>query len=101
DPLAAHVPFANGGTYPRGVSGTNVVGFFVDASHATHGFLYNGTTYTTLDYPGSTLTQAFGVQGNNIVGEYIDSSQNEHGFLYNGTNWMTLDEPLATTATFH
>src|SRR5271165_1197485 len=38
-------------------NGGTVAGFFVDSGGATHGYLLVGTTFTQLDYPGSTLTQ--------------------------------------------
>jgi hypothetical protein len=59
-----------------------------------HGFLYNGTSYTALDYPGANCTATFGVSGSSIVGYYEDST-GTHGFLYNGTSWITLDYPGA------
>jgi uncharacterized membrane protein len=50
-------------------------------------------TWTTLDYPGGSRTQAFGISGNSIVGTYQDSSSNLNSFLYNGTTWTTLGYP--------
>ena len=50
-----------------------------DPSNRTHGFLYDGTTYTTFDVPGATYTYAYGIDGGNIVGYYDVGS--EHGFL--------------------
>ena len=64
-----------------------------------HGFLYNGSTYTTLDYPGSSQTFARGISGGNIVGSFDDSA-GAHGFLYNGTSYTSLDDPLGTQGTF-
>jgi hypothetical protein len=46
-----------------------------------HGFLYNGSTYTTVDDPlGVKGTEVLGVDGNNVVGTYFDSSDVPHGF---------------------
>ena len=33
------------------ISGSNVVGWYMD-SLGIHGFIYDGTSWTTLDYPG-------------------------------------------------
>jgi hypothetical protein len=72
--------------YPLGISGNNIVGFYLDSSDNAHGFLYNDSTqtYTTLDDPlagsGYFGTYACGISGNNIVGYYQDSSGQEHGF---------------------
>ena len=59
----------------------NIVGIYVDASGAGHGFLFNGN-YTSFDYPGATLTEATGINpGGVIVGLYIDSAGGTHGFI--------------------
>jgi hypothetical protein len=71
------------------VSDNNVVGQFYDAGGIEHGFLYNGSGYTTLDYPGSTDTEAFGISGNNVIGAYY-SGGTSHGFLYNVPEPSTL-----------
>jgi len=97
-------PSTTSGTTAYGISGNNIVGFYVgnDASHVRHGFVYNGSTYTTLDNPNAfpsfaAGTTAYGISGNNIVGGYASSVG--HGFLYNGTTYTTLDNPLGVTGT--
>ena len=95
------MPLENARTDALAVSGNNVVGeyYYYDGIHLTwHGFLYNGTSYTTLVSPGSSWTQAFGVSGNNVVGYYSDGST-AHGFLYNGTSYTTLNPPGSYGAT--
>ena len=87
-------------TYATGVSGSNVVGLYSDASGIFHGFLYNGSTYTTLDAPTAIQvnglgTYANGISGNVIVGLFQDDSTG-HGFLYDGSSWITLDAPQAS-----
>src|SRR5215469_4223673 len=93
------VPSATGGTFVWGIDGGNIVGYYTDGT-GDHGFLYNGSTYTTLDDPLATkgFTHAYGISGNNIVGSYIDAT-GFHGFLYNGSSYTTLDNPLATGLT--
>jgi hypothetical protein len=77
-----------------GIDGSNVTGFY-NAS-GMHGFIYNGTGWTTLDTPGTQGgTYATGIDGGNIVGYYSDGSVS-HGFLYDGTNWTTLKMPDGT-----
>ena len=92
--MAAPLPFA--GTFAYGISGSNIVGTYA-TSTGVHGFLYNGSTYTTLDVPfaGEQGTFPYGISGSNIVGHYNDSSNRPHGFLYNGLTYTTLDDPLA------
>ena len=73
-----------------------IVGYYIDASKIEHGFLFNGSTYTTLDVPGAIGTVASGINdAGQIVGYYIDASQIAHGFLFNGSTYTTLDVPGA------
>jgi len=104
DPLSVqstmHGPVPNG-NYAYGISGNNTVGLYywnapVNGVNGYSGFLYNGSTYTTLSDPLSVSTSAQGIDGNNIVGYYNDSSFNNYGFLYNGSTYTTLADPLGT-----
>jgi hypothetical protein len=80
-------PEATGETIAQGISGNNIVGQYWDNS-GEHGFLYNGTSWTTLSYPGSVNTYAYGISGNNIVGNYnYGSGMPAHAFIY------TIPEP--------
>ena len=97
DPFA--IQSSSFGTFAQGISGSNIVGYYYDSNLNAHGFLYNGSIYTTLDDPngvGSTYAQC--ISGSNIVGYYYDSTNNIHGFLYNGTTYTTLDDPKADLA---
>jgi hypothetical protein len=88
------------GTYVNGISGGNIVGYYFDADFKTHGFLYDGATYTTLDDPDAApgTTAATGVSGGNIVGYYADGNGISHGFLYDGATYTTFDEPNAVAS---
>jgi len=98
-------PLGTKGSFPGGISGDNIVGSYSDSSNKLHGFLYNGSTWTTIDdplvgngeYQGTTPN---GISGNNIVGGYADSSNVSHGFLYNGSTYTTLDDPLGVTLAY-
>jgi hypothetical protein len=57
-----------------GISGNNVVGYYVDNNNIEHGFLYNNSGYTTIDVPGAIDTELRGIDGNNIVGSYENSN---------------------------
>ena len=47
-------------TVPGGINDLgDVVGYYSDSSGGTHGFVYDGSTYTTLDYPDSIGTGAY------------------------------------------
>jgi len=77
-------PDASDATEAEGISGGNIVGYYSDADGHIHGFLYNGTAYTTLDDPaaGGGATYAYGIDaGGNIVGQYEDANLTFHGFL--------------------
>ncbi|HWD19129.1 MAG TPA: Ig-like domain-containing protein [Verrucomicrobiae bacterium] len=88
-------------TEAYGVSGSNVVGYFSDDQGKDHGFLYNGSAYTTIDDPLSAgSTQAFGIDGHNIVGQYVDANETLHGFLYTNGSYITLDDPNAIKGSF-
>jgi hypothetical protein len=95
DPLAG--TSFSGGTFPSGISGNTIVGTFIDSDNVDHGFVYNGSTFTTIDDPlavgGTSIT---GVSGNTIVGTYSDASGVTHGFIYNGSTFTTVDDPFAS-----
>ncbi len=81
-------------TYPRGISGTKIVGLY-GAPGGSHGFLYDGTTWTTLDYPGAEATSPLGIRGDTVCGTYRAASNVYRGFLYDGSTWTSFDYPLA------
>lgn len=68
--MALDDPLGTLGTLPQGISGNNIVGYYIDAGGKAHGFLYNGSTYTTINYPvPSPLgTVVEGINGHNLVG---------------------------------
>jgi hypothetical protein len=74
-----------------------IVGSYVGAGGASHGWVRRGDGIETFDVPGSTGTFAHGINdGDQIVGWYSDSSLVQHGFvLVNGT-YTTIDYPGAT-----
>ena len=82
-------------TYAYGFSGNNIVGSYENSSGFAQGFLYNGSSYTTLSVPGAAATWAFGIDGNNIVGYYGNINAGQ-GYLYNGSSYTTLSVPGAT-----
>jgi hypothetical protein len=72
-----------------------VVGDYVDAAQGVrHGFLLSHGTYTTLDFPGGTLTVAEGISDAGvIVGLYFDTNGNPHGFVLGPNGYSTVDVP--------
>ncbi|MBX9792118.1 MAG: PEP-CTERM sorting domain-containing protein, partial [Pirellulales bacterium] len=70
----------------QSISGNTIVGAYVDAKNRTHGFVYNGTTWTTLDDPlfsVAGITALYGIDGSKIVGN-TQSSGVAAAFLYDG-----------------
>ena len=96
-------PLALTSTLPRGISGNTIVGSYGDSSGFAHGFIYNGSAFTTLDDPLAPRVQvgdgtfATGISGGTIIGYYYDNVRIAHGFIYNGSTFATLDDPLAGT----
>jgi len=66
---------------PSGV----IIGFYVDASGVTHGFLRTpGGSFTTIDPPGSTFTYATGITPGGIITGWYQGTMGGldlHGFL--------------------
>lgn len=92
--LPEHPLAIPGQTVPLGVDANNIVGLY-SSGPQIHGYLYDGTTYTTLDapFPGSDFTQAYGIYGNLIVGRYNDSNKITHSLLFDGTTYTSLPDP--------
>ena len=63
------------------------------AKAALYGFLYDGSTYTTINPPGSNSSTACAVSGNSVVGWYTDASGHEYGFLSAGLGYATIAPP--------
>jgi len=86
------------GTFGSGIDGPNVVGTYLALPDgASHGFLYDGSAFTPVDFPGATDTSVNGINGGRIVGSYNDATGATHGFL------ATVPEPsgaLGMTASF-
>ncbi|MFC1857397.1 DUF1566 domain-containing protein, partial [Thermodesulfobacteriota bacterium] len=75
----------------NGIDGDHIVGSYWDGT-ASHGYLYDGYSWKTLDYPGAIQTYPNDLDGGKIVGHYWDAN-GCHGFLYDGVNWISLDYP--------
>jgi probable HAF family extracellular repeat protein len=89
-----HVP-SSGNTLAEGINDTGkVVGTYGDAN-GTHGFMYNGGSYSTFDSVGSSETRFTDINNaDKIVGRYMDNGI-YHSFIYDGAYSM-IDVPGAT-----
>ena len=73
------------------------VGFYYDASGGQHGFTFDGSNYSTLDYPGSLGTDPYKINdAGMIAGMFVDASGGTHGFSYQRGQWRQIDFPSAS-----
>jgi hypothetical protein len=88
-------PLGVNGTSAYGISGNKIVGSYSDTNYVAHGFIYDGTNFTTLDPVNTELTYARGTDGRRVVGYFVNVT-GTHGFVWDGTNYTTLNDPLAS-----
>jgi hypothetical protein len=67
-----------------GCSKNFIVGSYVNSTGKTHGFLFDGKTFSKFNAPGSSQTAAFGVAGTIING--VNDEGDIVGFFSDGTN---------------
>ena len=87
-------------TFAFGINdaGQIVGAFFLEGDKGRHGFLRDGETFSRLDVPGATSTEAHGMNNaGHIVGTFVDSNGGRHGFLWVEGTFMVLDAPGATS----
>ena len=90
------------GATSSGAEGINdqgwIAGWYTDSNDVMHGFLLQGTTYTTLDPPHTTATGAYGINNNGDVAiTWVNRHNTYEGSVYNySTNtYKTLNVPGA------
>lgn len=84
-------------TVPIGINAAGQISGYYENGPGSHGFLYNGGTFTTIDVPFvAANTSAAGINDSGlIVGNYADGT-GTHGFMDNGGTFTTIDVPSAT-----
>jgi uncharacterized membrane protein len=92
------VPSSTTTSIATGINGAGlIVGVYQDLSGVLRGFSNNGGTFSNVDFPGASGTQAIGVNdAGQIVGDYFDAANLEHGFVSSGGTFTTIDFPGAT-----
>jgi RHS repeat-associated protein len=79
--------------------GQMVGAYFDPVGDVQHGFLVDGETFTTIDYPGSSTTWLNSINDSGLMAGayYDDAAQVWHGFLTDrtGTKFTVLDFPNA------
>lgn len=77
------------------VNGT-IVGIYFDTNNVSHGYLYRGGRFTTIDYPDAQSTLAYDINtAGQIVGCWTDASDVNHGYVRKGTTFTSIDVPQA------
>jgi hypothetical protein len=67
-------------TFPQGINDLGwTSGYFVDPSAVNHGHILHGTSYTIVDFPGSSLTQLFSM---NNFGQVIAGADTGCNFIF-------------------
>jgi probable HAF family extracellular repeat protein len=83
-------------TYLNGAeaNGINNLGQIVGVDQSgSQGFLYDHDTYTTILYPGSSLTWPFSINDNGVIVGIYQASGQQHGFIYSNGVYISFDYP--------
>ncbi|HEY7243386.1 MAG TPA: Ig-like domain-containing protein [Xanthobacteraceae bacterium] len=93
DPLGAD------GTFPQGINNDGqIVGYYIDGSGVSHGYLYGGGSFLTIDAPSSTGPGGTNLNGinrqNQIAGWYSDGTS-YHSFVYDDGSFAIINDPSA------
>src|SRR5262249_8329382 len=77
-----------------------IVGAFNPAPY--HSYVKTGSTFTTIDVPGSSATIASGINNIGQIVGYFGESGRAHGFIKSGATYTTIDVPpsLGVPASF-
>jgi len=101
----ASLTLAGDGTTGTGINDNGLVtGYYTDVNHAAHGFIRSadGLTYTTIDYPSASGTNAYGINNSGQVTGTCVYGAGNHGFVRSadGTQYTSFDvfnAPLGET----
>jgi hypothetical protein len=88
------------GTQALAIDGNDIVGDYGHSgANPTHGFLYNGSSYQTIDNPNGSDTVASGIYNGTIVGSFTNSVSQSQGFIDASGTFTTLSGPTGALAT--
>jgi hypothetical protein len=91
-------PSADAGTIVWGISSNGILAGAYAANSVSHGFVDTGGSFTTIDAPGASLTQARGVNAaGTVVGDFYNGvgAVGYRGFIDIAGVFTTLNDPLA------
>ena len=72
------------------------VGTYFDASFFPHGFVFDGSTYSTLDYPGALGTNPQKINDTGMIVGTYNTGSTTRGFSYSKGHWTSIDFPGAS-----
>lgn len=84
-------------TFANSFFQNDVIGVYSDAFGISHGFLYVGTTYTTLGPPGATSSTAV-ASGGFVLGRYSAPGISGGNYLFDGSQYTIVNVPGAVSA---
>src|SRR6266700_4510224 len=92
------------GTQAWGINpGGDIVGFYVSADKATHGFLKSRGQYSSIDFPGASYTEANGISPRGeVIGDYaatLTGSGPHHGYVLSREGTFTTIDYSGATST--
>jgi uncharacterized membrane protein len=75
-----------------------IVGFYISADNATHGFVLRWNQFRTIDFPDATTTSAYAINDRGeIAGSYAGTDRVTHGFVWCRGRFKTVDFPGAVS----
>ncbi len=90
------VPTGSSAAYGFGVNDAGHIVGYTLGSGGFRGFLWEGSAYSDIAYPGASHTFAYGINASNtIAGSYQTSPTAVSGFLLTGSTYQTLNVPNA------
>jgi hypothetical protein len=82
-----------GTTRAYGIDNGRIVGTYTDANSSQQfGFLFDGSTFSKLQYPGSIFTTPTAISGNQIAG-WAEPPYPASGFVYDGSTYALMPAP--------
>jgi len=96
-------PGSTGGAAAYGINDAGtVIGTYVDAKSAQHGFVLKGGVYKKFDVPGQTATLGVSINSKDQYSiQTADAQGNEHSFLYSGGKYTELVFPKSQSTRGH
>ena len=92
-------PWGANGTFPQGINNDGqIVGYYIDNLGVSHGYLYDGSSFKTIDAPSSAAFGGTNLNGINqqdqIAGWYSDGTS-FHSFVYDHGTFTIINDPSA------